>query len=274
MAQPAGRSQTGTMCAWDGIHPAKGFPMSDLSAVPFRTVQIDGAPAHAFGGFPYLLTQVAEELHHIILLPPDPSEQLVQYALAQWQSNGLPTCLCLDWDEAIYVRSRGALQVTTRLPYSTFAAAFSILPEREIPHLPESDARVEQLRFFTRGLEAWRMLRESEFAQPLKGGWEGPADERALLLTSCEGGEPYGLVECPVCGEFRGSCLDPSFEFRGISVAVTCQCLNDTCCGACGQPLDEHRLNSNFYDRNLNQVINVPAYRALLHRCFDDAQDE
>src|SRR5688500_9336324 len=100
-------------------------------------------------------------------------------------------------------------------------------------------------------MRGWSISKSSS-GNSWTGGWEGPADERALLLTPCEGGEPYGLVECPVCGEFRGSCLDPSFELRGISVAVICQCLNDTCCGACGQPLDEHRLNSNYYDRNLN----------------------
>lgn len=244
--------------------------MTDLSAVPFRTLDIDGTLVHAFGGFPYLVTKVASALYHVTLLPPGPAERLVHSAYTQWEANRLDICLCLDWDKVVFVQGLGRLHAAVHLPYASLTLADAILPGSSIDPLPFADPRVEQLERFIDEIAFPEAVQESDiFLNPLKGGCEGPADERALLLGRSESGIPRGLFRCQVCGEFRGSCLDPSFELRGITVPVFCKCVNNTRCAVCGEPFDEHRLNTNYYDPGLNEVIQVSALPALRHRCED-----
>jgi hypothetical protein len=60
-------------------------------------------------------------------------------------------------------------------------------------------------------------------------------------------------VPLPACGDFRGYCLDPSYELRGITMPVSCKCLNDTCCALCGEPFNEHQLDSYYSDLDSNR---------------------
>jgi hypothetical protein len=245
--------------------------MSDISAVPFRTVNIDGVPSHAFGGFPHLITRIAQGFHHITLLPQGSVADLAHSAFLQWAANRLPVCLCLDWDVVVFVQRYGLHQPSTRLPYAPVYVADAIHPCPHIGSLDADDPRPEQLEEFFEAIGMVDGIPAAEFVvNPLKGGWEDRADDRALLLGSGVTGIPYGLFRCPECGDFRGCCLDPSYELRGITMPVSCKCVNDTYCALCGEPFDEHQLDSNYYDQENNAVVHVPAYLALSHTCRPD----
>ena len=75
-------------------------------------------------------------------------------------------------------------------------------------------------------------------------------------------GAPRGLLQCPVCGDWAGECLDPSPVFRGQVMRVHCPCANDNRCARCGGPFDAFRLNANHYDPRRRAIWHLPAFTA------------
>lgn len=65
-----------------------------------------------------------------------------------------------------------------------------------------------------------------------KGGHPASAEELARLGGLEVNGVPWGLVLCGSCGLWRGQCLDPSPEFRGKVMTVSCLCDNRNHCAA------------------------------------------
>ena len=69
---------------------------------------------------------------------------------------------------------------------------------------------------------------------------------------------PGGLVQCPVCGEYRGTCVVDGWYYRGEQVEVTCVC-EGIVCPRCGL----HRMNrpiSDCYDKERAAVLHVPYF--------------
>ncbi len=100
-----------------------------------------------------------------------------------------------------------------------------------------------------------------------KGGHDATRDEQLRLAGVQAAGVPRGLEQCPTCGEWTGSCLDPSPVSKGKVMRVHCLCENDNRCAACGGPLYAHKLNANFFEKSDGQIWHVPGFCGLSHRC-------
>ena len=48
---------------------------------------------------------------------------------------------------------------------------------------------------------------------------------------------------------------------------VHCRCENANRCAACGELLYERRLDANYYDLADDEVMHVPGFCGLRHRC-------
>jgi hypothetical protein len=105
------------------------------------------------------------------------------------------------------------------------------------------------------------------FGDLTKGGHAASADELARLAGAGPDGVPRGLERCPACGEWRGTCLDPSPRFAGQVMTVHCRCANDNRCAACGLLLYERKLNANYYNPRDGRIWHVPGFSGLGHRC-------
>jgi hypothetical protein len=242
--------------------------MSNLQSIPFRTIEHDDVAMHAFGGFPYLVTKVTAGLHHLLLLPAVDEERLLEAARAQWAANRLPSCLCLDWDRSVFLQGDGVPSPADDVPYATLTLTGFIRPVPLEPGQPWPDDRADQLAQFieTEGFPALKALQFS-LGSSMKKGREASIDELTALSGRGREGAPFGLFPCAMCGEFRGTCLDPSPRLRGLVVEVVCSCVNDTRCAACGEPFCQRQLESNLYDPEDDSIWHLSAMPVLEHRC-------
>jgi len=224
-----------------------------------------------FEGFPYLVTRVVPAMYHVILLPATASElELVLLARTQWRANRLETCLVTGVDRVWFISAdgrdelaktppRGGTLVTGRLKPATLWAATAELQARQ----RRLDARVEEKRRKGGYL----------FGDLTKGGREATADEGGRLAGAGPEGRPRGLERCPTCGEWRGSCVDPSPTFVCKVMTVHCSCQNDNRCAACGGFLYARKLNANYYDTRDGQIWHAPGFSGFRHRCPDPIRD-
>ncbi len=184
-----------------------------------------------FEGFPYLVTRLVPGFYHIALVPGSwPRDRLEAFARQQVAANRLQTCLALETGVGIYFEPDGRVSRPLQPPVTGLSISGRLHLAVAVPPSAELAARAEQLARF-------------EAAQPrtgyyllgdvTKGGrCATPEEVLALAGTQAEG-VPQGLARCPVCREWRGSCLDPSPQFQGSIMTVWCQCDNDNRCARC-----------------------------------------
>jgi hypothetical protein len=220
----------------------------------------------AFDGYPYLVTRVVKGLYHVALLPSRESyEALRDVTRRQVAANRLQSCLVLDAGTALYVHLDGTEQRSANLPRAAAVATRRLRLCREMPEWAELDVRRVRLdAFIERHTPGGHLLGDLS-----KGGRPATGDERVALEGKQDGGVPRGLDRCPVCGRWRGYCLDPNPTWRGLVMKVECPCDNDTVCARCARPLAEWRLNSNYYEPKDGHIWHVPAFCAFSHRCPD-----
>jgi len=98
-----------------------------------------------------------------------------------------------------------------------------------------------------------------------------PATEHELESLSGEGpgGGPKGLDKCPACGGWRGECLGTAENYKTSVLPVSCRCDNNNRCARCGNPLHEHKLNSNIFEPSDGQIRYVPGFACFGHVCPD-----
>ena len=262
------------MRAWDGCTTAKGSPMSSLQTIPFRTIEHEKAAMHAFGGFPYLVTWIAQGLHHVLLLPALEEPSLLEAARAQWTANRLRTCLCLDWEGSVFFDQNHDQAPKDHVPYAalTLTGLLRLTPIRH--EQPWPDGRAEQLAQFieTVGFPPVAALCSgySRLEASLEHGREASREELESLSGRGPTGAPFGLFRCETCRAYRGTCLDPAPDRKGLIVQVICLCVNETRCAACGEPFCRFQLESNLYHAEEDTVWHVSAMPALEHRCRAD----
>jgi hypothetical protein len=220
-----------------------------------------------FDGFPYLVTLVVSLMHHITILPEDVSEQdLVRVAVAQGRANRLDVYLVIEPQKTVYLSAdgfyrldgpppNGGLPITGRLRPSTVWSDTVNLQARQCRLASFIEARTPKGDY-------------AMFGDLTKGGREANADQVALLAGAGPEGMPRGLERCLACGEWRGSCLDPSPEFFCKVMTVHCRCANENRCAACKQFLYERKLNANYYNPRDRQIWHVPGFSGLRHRCL------
>ena len=242
--------------------------MSSLQTIPFRTIEHDNVAMHAFGGFPYLVTRIAPGLHHVLLMPAFEEQSLLEAALAQWTANRLPTCLCLDWERSVFLDQNSEPAPGDGVPYASLTLTGLLRPTPVRHEQPRPDGRAELLAQFieTAGFPALKAL-EFRLGGSLKHGREASPDELKALSGRGSAGAPFGLFPCETCGEYRGTCLDPAPNLKGLVVQVICRCVNETRCAACGEPFCERQVESNLYDPEDDSIWHLSALSALEHRC-------
>jgi hypothetical protein len=214
-----------------------------------------------FDGFPYLIVRMAPAMYHVTLLPEDASEDtLVGIARAQRRANLLDACLVLGPERALYINPAGREWWDAGPPRGGVLMTGQLRPPTTWADTPHLRAR--------RGRLNVRLKRdEHSFGDLTKGGHTASADELARLAGAGPDGVPRGLERCPACGEWRGTCLDPSPRFAGQVMTVHCRCANDNRCAACGGLLYERKLNANYYNPRDGQIWHVPGFCAGGHRC-------
>jgi hypothetical protein len=214
-----------------------------------------------FDGFPYLIVRMAPAMYHVTLLPEDASEDtLVGIARAQRLANLLDVCLVLGPERALYINPSGLEWWDATPPRGGALITGQLRPPGTWPDTPHLRAR--------RGRLNVRLSRSGfAFGDLTKGGHAASTDELARLAGAGPGGVPRGLERCPACGEWRGTCLDPSPRFAGQVMTVHCRCANDNRCAACGGLLYERKLNANYYNPRDGHIWYVPGFSGLGHRC-------
>jgi hypothetical protein len=231
-----------------------------------RHVRIPDAPGMAlFDGFPYLAIRVVPALYHIALLPGDASERdLVGLARAQWHANRLELCLVTGPESAWYIDASGLDGLDPRPPRGGALVTGRLKTPTAWPDDEDLLARQRRLASVV-GDQA----RKGRYilGDLTKGGREASADDVARLTGAGADGVPHSLERCRTCGEWHGSCLDPSPHFFAKVMIVECRCANENRCAACGDLLYERKLNANYYEPGDGQIWHVPGFSGLDHRC-------
>lgn len=236
-----------------------GNPESERMAVePAKLVPFDG--------FPYLVTRIVATFYHIILLPAEYGRGiLMDVARRQVLANRLKTCLVFGMGEFVYFNEDGSPTPGDRIPKSTFVAYGRLAPYEEFVRTEDLERRMWDLEAFARGKARNAVL----YGDLTKGGRQATGQELVRFAGADIDGTPKGLTVCDECGGWRGECLDPSPEFRGMMMRVHCWCDNDNRCARCGQLLYEYKLNANYYDPKDGQIWHVPGFSGLNHVCRD-----
>lgn len=219
-----------------------------------------------FDGFPYLVTRVAGPLYHVTLLPAG-WDDVAMHELARWQAhaNQLPTCLALTNDRAIYLNGR---REVVAAPYQPVDAV--LVTSRLAAPLDCDDGSTELRRRQARLLELVSRSSRQLQGDATKGGHQASSNELWQLDCFQANGVPWGLMRCAQCGDWQGTCLDPSNVAKDMVVSVDCRCANTNRCARCHQLLFERRLNANYYASE-GTIIHVPGFCGLSHQCRPDA---
>ena len=217
-----------------------------------------------FDGFPYLTPLVGRGLSHITLLPTGMSEAaLLDLTRLQVLANRLPTYLVLSQHDARCFDAGTATHVRCQPPAG--GRLVSGFLERGFHSDTETDEyRLRRLRLRT--LINW-LPKGHVAGDPRKGGRRATAEEAHSLLGFQPDGTPTGLRRCTDCGEWAGTCLDPSADLIGLAMTVHCPCENHNRCARCKGPLAHRRLNANYYNPLDGQIHHVPGYVGFDHEC-------
>lgn len=232
-----------------------------------RRVAGEADPSY-FTGFPYLLTHVVQGFHHIILLPAEFGRRdMEELARRQVLANQLMTCLVLGEADCVYYSLDGTGTPSPDIPPHSLCCAGRLFPSFGFAESEELRARRPALKEF---IEA-RQRNATLFGDTTKGGRTATPEEVSRLegFVRSNINIPKGLAQCWTCNEWRGECLDPSPVFKGKFMRVTCRCENTNRCARCGEGLDEHKLNANYFDPADGMIWHTPSFCGLSHRCPD-----
>jgi hypothetical protein len=240
-------------------HPFKNKPLIKVNGVG------------VFSGFPYLMTYIVRSFYHFILLPSTWSRDMMfEMARLQVQRNRLDTYLLLSAEEIVYFPAYGEHQFIQTPPDCPIFWADKLQPAYEITEDPDLQERKARLNIL---IEKIRSAGGYVFGDVTKGGRRPTPEELGQLNGFQENGVPKELVKCPNCGFYRGTCIDTSGFSKGLVVKVHCLWENDNLCARCGQPLDEYKLNANFFSNKDKTIWHVPGFCAFSHKC-PDRQDK
>ena len=221
-----------------------------------------------FMGFPYLVSRIGANRHHIIPLPLSGTfdyPRLREIAHVQARLNQLPVCLVLGSEACLFIRPDESEYVSSNIPSAAFVESERLSASELFPEMDDLSMRQDMLRTFAQRLRSsYGGGNNFIIGDPTKGGRALQPGEEESLQGVQENGVPKGLMRCPHCGEFRGECLaSPS----GLVISVHCRCQNDNLCAGCFTPLFERKLNAFFYSESDKCVWYVPGYLAFDHNC-------
>ena len=224
---------------------------------------MDKTKREIFRGFPYLVTRIAGALHHLIVLPKRPEDELEALAWMQSLTNQLPTCLVLAPDRALYLDG-SAMSWSAEPPWCDFPVCDRVKGVGS-PDDPELDQRRAQLREFSAARKS-----DGYLVDLPRGRRPTPAEYERLSRRSSDG-VPAGLEPCEECSGYRGIAL---LDGPGVVVDVFCFCDAENRCARCGGLLSDRRLNACSYFEDEQSVLHVPAFVGLSHECLPDSGPE
>lgn len=222
-----------------------------------------------FTGFPYLLIRIVRSLFHINLLSMQQNspDDLFRLAQAQADANKLQVFLVTNGDAAASFSSTGKPDFSAEIPERAILITDRL--KLSVNQLPGADLlqREKELEDFIKSRKQTGYL-TGDFR---KGGRKATEEELIRLQGVQGNGLPKGVLICPVCGDYRGECLDPSLmqPGHGIVVKVSCYCDNDNLCAHCGKTLGDRKLNSNRYEPKDGKIWHRPGFSGLDHRCSE-----
>ena len=215
------------------------------------------------GVYPYLITRVVPAMYHIIILPKGQQAELVEIARTQVSFNKLESCLVLGAKEAVYLYPEGTEARSSDVPFGGTLIHNRLKPCKVFSEDQDLRERKESLEKHIGSLKQGGY----SLGDLTKGGRKPTPREADNLRGNQENGIPKGLVLCPRCGEWRGTCLNLIQDLGEYIVRVNCLCQNDNRCAGCGDLLYERKLNANHYDTRDGKVWHVPGFCGLGHIC-------
>jgi len=219
-----------------------------------------------FSGYPYLVIHIVTLLSHINLLSAEQNNLtwLCSLAQAQADANKFGVCLVLDEHLGVYFSSKHKPYYSEQIPMGGIFMKGRL--RLSVGQLVGADffQRRKDLEVF---VQSNSLKSGCLFGDLTKGGREATQEELICLQGVQENGLPKGLEPCPVCGDYRGECIDLNPMLRDLVVRVSCYCENDNLCAYCSGKLYKRKLNANYYDTKDGQIWHVPSFSGLSHRC-------
>jgi hypothetical protein len=210
-----------------------------------------------------MVVRLCPAFYHFILLPRLPHEELLDIARTQVRYNRIECILILGPEKAWYFGVDGR-----ETESSSTSQGGTITGDVLKPCIVIEDD--EDLKARRAILEEAKTKTGYAMGDLTKGGRNATPEERQTLAGFRDNGVPKGLSQCPTCGEWRGTCLDPNPQFAGKVMRVHCTLKNDSRCAFCGEVFCERKLNANYYDPQDRQIWHVPGFSAFKHRCKKD----
>jgi hypothetical protein len=218
-------------------------------------------PHHGqLGIHPCMVIRLSPAFYHFILLPKLPREQLLDIARTQVRFNRIECILILGPEKAWYFGVTGGETELSSTSQGGIITGGILKPRIVI----EDD---EDLRARRAILEKAETRTGFALGDTTKGGRDATPEELEVLSGFHDNVIPNGLSRCPTCGEWCGTCLDPSPEFKGKVMKVHCICENDSRCAFCGEVFYERKVNANYFNPQDHQIWHVPGFSALAHYC-------
>ena len=222
------------------------------------------------GVYPYLIIRVVPAMYHIIILQKGQQAELVEIARTQVSFNKFESCLVLGAKEAVYLYPEGSEVMSSDVPFGGTLIHNRLKPCKIFSEDQDLRERKESLEKHIGSLKQGGY----SLGDLTKGGRKPTPREADNLRGIQENGVPKGLVLCPRCGEWHGSCIDSVHAIGEAVVQVHCLCQNDNLCAYCGSPLYERKLNSNHYDTRDGKIWHAPGFCAFGHICKHPALEE
>lgn len=223
-----------------------------------------------FDGYPYLVTRVVPGMYHLTIVPwGAPRSLYLQTASFQYQANRLRLCMVLGPADAWYVGPKGVERTPREAPIGGVIVTDRLEPVIAFDPTPDLMARRARLARYIAAKQQTGYLH----GDLTKGGRPATPAELRELAGFQPDGVPVGLERCPTCFEYRGMCLDPNPEFKGMVMDVHCRCQNFNRCARCRELLAERKLNANQYNEQDGMIWHLPGFSGFNHRCKDRVSD-
>jgi len=220
-----------------------------------------------FDGFPFFVTRIVPGLHNIILLPIDMDvASLIEFSEHQAHSNDLEACLVLSNKRVHWFIPEGGKSYAHQSPWGGVLITGGLKTCKVFYPSPELEERAKRLEELVK-----EYRQRGGFIRGDSNHGGRPASEQELDSLSGEGLDvaPKGLDKCPTCGGWKGDCLGTFERYKTSVLPVHCQCDNHNRCARCGDPLHEHKLNSNIFEPSDGQIRYVPGFACFGHVCPD-----
>lgn len=225
--------------------------------------------------FPYFITRLAPALYHITILPNlENQKDLLNFVIEQHALNDLETCLVLGEKQSIYLKDK-TVNISEDRPSGGVLIIGQLFISIDLLECIDVDSSYwERSNIVQEYIKAQsnngHMFDGYMFGDLTKGGREATGEELEELEKPNKQYPkvPNGLTLCEKCFEFKGTCLDPSENFKNQIMTVYCKCDNQNRCAKCKNLIYDHKLFANYYNKEDGKIWHVPGFCGIpSHKC-------